>query len=336
MGKASSAKKVARAARAGGNRRAGQRRQLGFPVAIGLVIVVGLLLVVFAREKRNADAFPRANKDHVHSSIDIYTCVVDTSTTTSTTTSTATTLSAASSAPTDSSTAPTDSTATTTPDTTTTTTPDTTTTTSPTATTLANPNDVHGQYQPAPTDAQTDTLGIHTHGDGLMHIHPFTDSAAGRKATLGIFLDQVGISMTNDTLVLPSGGTFKEGTTKCEGGKDAIVQVAKWDHATDAAKGNKPNQIFTDGFDKIRLGANESFTIAFMPVDSTIPAKADVADRISKVSDLGTSTTAPSSTGSNSSGAPNSSAPPSSDSTSSASATTATTVAPSGSSSSGR
>jgi hypothetical protein len=331
MGKASSAKKVARAARAGGNRRAGQRRQLGFPVAIGLVLVVGLLLVVFAREKRNADAFPRANADHVHSSIDIYTCVVDTSATTSTTTSTATTLPSSGSA---ASTAPTDSTSTTTPDSSTTSTSDTTTTTSPTATTQANPSDVHGMYQPAPTDAQADTLGIHTHGDGLMHIHPFSDSAAGRKATLGIFLDQVGISMTNDTLVLPSGGTFKEGTTKCEGGKDAIVQVAKWDHASDAAKGNKPNVIFTDGFDKIRLGANESFTIAFMPVDSTIPAKPDVADRIAKVSDLGTSTTAANSSGSNSnSNSDSGSAPPAS--STDQSSTTTSTVAPSSSTASG-
>jgi hypothetical protein len=293
MGKASSAKKVARAARAGGNRRAGQRRALGFPVAIGLVIVVGLLLVVFAREKRNADAFPRANKDHVHSAIDIYTCVVDTSatsgSTTTTSTSTSTTVAPGSAAS--------DATTTTVAADATTTTESTTSTTAPTSTTQANPNDVHGEYQPAPQDAKADDLGIHSHGDGLIHIHPFTDSAAGRKATLGVFLDQVGISMTNDTLILPSGTTFTEGTTKCEGGKDGIVQVAKWDHVADAAKGNKPNQIFTDGFDKIRLGADESFTIAFMPKDSTIPAKPDVANRVAQVSDLGgsTTTTAPSS-----------------------------------------
>jgi hypothetical protein len=309
MGKASSAKKVARAARAGGNRRSGQRRALGFPVAVGLVLVVGLLLVVFAREKRNADAFPRANRDHVHSAIDIYTCVLDTSATTTTST-TATTLASDSTAPTDSTT--------------------TTSTTAPTPTTQANPGDVHGEYQPAPKDAQqSDPLGIHSHGDGLIHIHPFTDSAAGRKATMGLFLNQVGISMTNDTLTLPSGATFTEGTTKCEGGKDGLLQIAKWDHATDAAKGAKPNTIFTDGFDKIRLGADESFTIAFMPKDSTIPAKSDVADRIAKVSDLAaTSTTAPSSSSpdTGSSGAPTSSDP---------NATTTTTVAPGGASSSG-
>jgi hypothetical protein len=314
MGKASSAKKVARAARAGGNRRAGQRRALGFPVAIGIVIIVGLLLVVFARDKRNADAFPRANKDHVHAAIDIYTCVADappgattTTTTTETTTTTSTTVATDSTAPTDS-----------------TTTTSTTSTTSPTSTTQANPSDVHGEYQAAPQDATADVLGIHSHGDGLIHIHPFTDSAAGRKATLGVFLDQVGISMSNETLVLPTGGSFTEGTTKCEGNKDGLLQVAKWDHVADAAKGSKPNQIFTEGFDKIRLGENEAFTIAFMPEGSTIPAKPDVADRVAKVSDLATTTTAPSS--SSESGAPSSTGP---------SSTTTTTAVATGSSSSG-
>ncbi|MEY2434191.1 MAG: hypothetical protein QOC92_3916 [Acidimicrobiaceae bacterium] len=315
MGKASSAKKVARAARAGGTRRAGQRRALGFPVAIGLVLVLGLLLVFFARERRNADAFPRANKDHVHSSIDIYTCVQDTSATpgASTTTTSSTTTSTTTTAP--SSSAPGDSTTT-------------TSTTVATATTQLASTDVPGEYQPAPTDATTtDTNGIHTHGDGVMHIHPFTDSAAGRKATLGIFLDQVGISMDDTTLTL-SGGTFTEGQTKCQGGKDGILQVAKWDRVADAAKGDKPNQIFTSGFDKIRLGANEAFVIAFMPEGSTIKAKPDVGERIAKVADV-----APSSA---SSGAPSSGSPSSSSSSSSegGSSTTATTAASSSSSSS--
>jgi len=35
------------------------------------------------------------------------------------------------------------------------------------------------------SDAQQDVLGIHTHGDGLIHIHPFSDSAAGVNANLG-------------------------------------------------------------------------------------------------------------------------------------------------------
>jgi hypothetical protein len=151
---------------------------------------------------------------------------------------------------------------------------------------------VHGEYQAPPTDAIADELGIHTHGDGLMHIHPFKDSVAGRNAQLGVFLDQIGVSMTNESLALPDGQTFTEGTSKCEGDKDGVVQVAQWDHANEAAAGNKPNQIFTSGFDKIRLGANQSFVIAFMPEGSTLKAKSDVEDRINKVTDLGPSTTA--------------------------------------------
>ncbi len=272
MGKASSAKKVARAARAGGNRRAGQRRALGFPVAVGLVIVVGLLLVVFARERRDANAFPRANADHVHSAVDVYTCVEDKAAETAATTTTT--------APgsTSSDTGSTDSTTTTT-ETTTTTLPD-------TSTTLMAQGDVHGEFQPALADVKSDTLGIHSHGDGLIHIHPFVSSAAGRNAQMGIFLDQVGVSITDTTLTLPSGTSFTEGQTKCEGGRDGEVQIAKWDKASDAANGAKPNQIFKSGFDKIRLGENEAYLIVFMPDGSTLKAKPDVYDRIAKVSDL--------------------------------------------------
>jgi hypothetical protein len=157
--------------------------------------------------------------------------------------------------------------------------------------------------QPVGAPAGTQNAGIHTHGDGLIHIHPFTDSVAGRNATMGVFLDQVGVSMTNDTLTLPSGQIYKEGTTKCQDGRDGQLQIAKWNNVADAAQGKKPNEIFTDGFDQIRLGANESFTIAFMPAGSTIPAKPDVATRIANVSDLQPSTTAPAS------GAPGSSTP---------------------------
>jgi hypothetical protein len=282
MGKASSAKKVARAARAGGSKRSGQRRPMGFPIAIAAVLVLGLVLVLFARDRRDANAFPRANEDHVHSAYDTYVCVPDTGAPASTPTT------PAAGEPGDSTT--------------------TTSTTAPTSTTVAAPADAPGEYLAPFTDATQDALGIHTHGDGLIHIHPFTDSAAGRKATLGLFLDQVGVSMTNDTLSLPTGQTYTEGVTKCQGGRDGELQVAKWNNVNDAAQGKKPNEIFTSGFDQIRLGADNSFTIAFMPPGSTIPAKSDVVSRIDNVTDLGPSTTAPAG-GAPASGAPAGEAP---------------------------
>src|SRR5262249_44688411 len=136
---------------------------------------------------------------------------------------------------------------------------DSTTTTAPTPTTVLAPGDVAAEFHDWVQDAQQDALGIHTHGDGLIHIHPFTDAAAGVNANLGKFLDQTGMTLTNDTLKLPDGSTFTEGVTKCAGGKDGQLQVAKWNSAEDAAAGKNPNQIFTDGFDKIRLGASNVF-----------------------------------------------------------------------------
>src|SRR5262245_5729546 len=135
MGKASSAKKVARVARAGSNKRAGQRRPMGFPLAIIGVCLVGLLLVLFTRHDRVANAAPRTT-DHWHEPYSIYTCVPDPSTpvipTTTTTTTTSTTTTTATTAPGETTTTAEDTTTTTESTTTTS-----TTTTIPTSTTIA-------------------------------------------------------------------------------------------------------------------------------------------------------------------------------------------------------
>ena len=210
------------------------------------MFLAGTALVGLARHQGNADAFPRANQDHVHDSIDIYTCVV---------------LAPATAGP------------------------------ESTSTTIAAPGNPPGQFQPNPTDVRPDVLGIHTHGDGLIHIHPFTNSVAGHNATFGVFLDQVGISMTDSSLVLPGGPSFTEGVTSCADGTDGVVELAKWNRASDAAAGEKPNQIFISGFDNVRLGADEAYTIAFLPADAAVPAKPDVEARIANVSDLSQPTT---------------------------------------------
>lgn len=46
------------------------------------------------------------------------------------------------------------------------------------------------------------TPGIHTHGDGFIHIHPFTRSEGGNKATLGRFLDYGGWGVSSDSIDL--------------------------------------------------------------------------------------------------------------------------------------
>ncbi len=117
MGKASSAKKVARAARAGGKTSKRERPKLAFPAAVFAVIVLGSLLVVFGRTSRSnsaaADVAPVLNKDHWHAAYGIYVC-----------------------------------------------------------------DKFNSPLVDLPN--KPDTNGIHTHGEGVIHIHPFPGNVTGK------------------------------------------------------------------------------------------------------------------------------------------------------------
>src|SRR3954463_12393636 len=56
-------------------------------------------------------------------------------------------------------------------------------------------------------DTRGDQVGIHTHQDGVIHIHP-GPTAAGADATLGKFFDEVGLKMSDDKLEIPGGKTY--------------------------------------------------------------------------------------------------------------------------------
>jgi len=74
MGKASSAKKVARVARASGGP-AREQRKLGFPLAIFAIVVLGVLLVTWGRADRNsAVAQSPTLTDHWHQAYGIQVC----------------------------------------------------------------------------------------------------------------------------------------------------------------------------------------------------------------------------------------------------------------------
>lgn len=210
MGKASSVKKVARAARAGSGRRSGQRRDLGFPIAVAIVIVLGVGMVLLARNERTAEALPpQPGIDHWHAAYAVHVCE----------------------------------------------------------------NEI-----PPLIDVAGDPLGIHTHEDGVVHIHPFLRSSAGRRATLSKFFDDVGLELSDKSITIPGDKTYTEGKDKC-GDKDGIVQVAYWESATAAASGEKPSQIITEDFGDIRFRKDaEAYTIAFLPAGADIPAPSTAAN----------------------------------------------------------
>jgi hypothetical protein len=214
MGKASSAKKVARAARAGGRGTAGPKRQWGYPVAIAAIVVVGVLLIAFARgTNETASAESPAVGDHIHNAYGIYVC--DT-------------------------------------------------------------------FLPPLTDQIQDTTGLHTHGGGLIHIHPFNSGASGKKATLAKWGETTGITFSSDGFTVD--GTEYTNGYDCNG-QPATVSLYVWS-ADDLAAGP---QIYTGAdIGKFRLDTNRNvLTLAVVPegTDVPVPDSTTALDNIDPVTD---------------------------------------------------
>lgn len=115
--------------------------------------------------------------------------------------------------------------------------------------------DICGEFQPDMPEFES-RVGIHTHGDGVLHIHPFSQLGVGSNATLGRYFQdaragepKVDVSIS-DTSLDYLGETYTEGKTKCDGVADPRLRVAYWSDVSDATA--KP-QITTGGFDSLGL-----------------------------------------------------------------------------------
>lgn len=122
-----------------------------------------------------------------------------------------------------------------------------------------------------------DTAGIHAHDDGLIHIHPFLDRVAGKKARLGVFFDAVKMTMSDKKIVFPADATGVKKTTldvdkkKCKG-KTAEISVLVWD----SAKDTEP-QRYTGGFRKVPLKESAAYAFVFAPKGTVVPIPGSIA-----------------------------------------------------------
>jgi len=209
MGKASSSKKVARAARAGGRVSGGQPRSLLFPGVILLIIVLGVSLVAYAyndRTSQDTSGPPQINEDHFHTAYAVNVC---------------------------------------------------------------------GEFKdPIPTFESA--VGIHTHGDGVIHTHPFSQLGVGANATLGRFFADARESPDNpqdveisDSKLVYLGETIEEGETECEGVDDPVLRMAYW---TDVETTDADPEITTGSFNDLLLNETGSgVTIFYGDPDADIP-----------------------------------------------------------------
>ena len=114
---------------------------------------------------------------------------------------------------------------------------------------------------------ETDPNGIHTHGDGLLHIHPFNKLASGRDAVLGEFFSAFGGRIDDASVVLDTGEELVEGAD-C-GGQPTVLKVARFD-ADDLER--DPEVVIEDLAGVRFLKNREAFTVAMVPADVVPPA----------------------------------------------------------------
>ena len=133
------------------------------------------------------------------------------------------------------------------------------------------------RFLPAFTSA-ADPDGIHSHQDGVVHIHPWNSSAAGDRADLDVFFEAMGARVTDDEISGPGIGVLEAGSD-CNGEPTVIraVRFTRIDPGPDAAASTlteiyEATDTYTDDFGDVRLlGDLEAFTFARVPAAAEIP-----------------------------------------------------------------
>ena len=191
MGKASSSKKVARAARAAG--RPGARRSYLWPFAIGSVVVLGIAGIVASRGS-NEDAVAPILGDHWHAAYGIYDC---------------------------------------------------------------------DSFIPPLNDVVQDQSGIHTHADGLIHMHPFSTRYTGAGSNINAWGETTGLVLTDTSI--KAQGIDRENGDSC-GDEKGTVKLMVWDGPDD-----EEGTLIEEDLGSYAPQEFEVLTIAFVAEGTEIP-----------------------------------------------------------------
>jgi hypothetical protein len=122
-------------------------------------------------------------------------------------------------------------------------------------------------FQPHLDDPQTANSGIHTHGDGVMHIHPRGSDATGSNAQLIRFLEATRTEINDDMeMTFPDRPTLTEEGVTCDG-QDVVLQIVRFSPDSDIAA-----EIVTEDLNDFRLREDgERIVIALAPLGADIP-----------------------------------------------------------------
>jgi hypothetical protein len=143
---------------------------------------------------------------------------------------------------------------------------------------------LRGALEQPPLNERYITTGIHSHDDGVIHIHPFGSLGSGPNATLGAFLGGYGVVLTDDSLQFPRDQRREALGSTCNG-EPAELTVTVWPDAAD------PNVsvIYTDRLADVQLRDGAAMTIALSTgASSPMPPAAADLDELGAVDGGGT------------------------------------------------
>jgi hypothetical protein len=147
--------------------------------------------------------------------------------------------------------------------------------------------------------------GIHSHGDGLMHIHPFSSDESGDNATVGKFMDFGGWDLDLDSFKLADGQEHKDGDECGDAKGELRWSVNGEEQKSNPARYHPSDQdviavYFVAGdADLTEFGEPPSAAGLANPVDQTTtsaPGSTAPGETTSTVSGDGSSTTGPAGT----------------------------------------
>ena len=123
-------------------------------------------------------------------------------------------------------------------------------------------------------------VGVHTHCDGLIHVHPWSAPKAfrqeGRDVQLGLWFDQVGIEYTPNSFEFYNGTRYDNNATH----KWRIAEYTCYNHSN--------YKLYEDHFDKIWLGhAYASYVMWYSSSETPPPPINTHIDTLKKVGATG-------------------------------------------------
>jgi cyclophilin family peptidyl-prolyl cis-trans isomerase len=150
--------------------------------------------------------------------------------------------------------------------------------------------DVCGEWLPnaptfhKPAGNPRSIAGIHTHGDGLIHTHPFTESEAGDNATLGRYLDYGGWTVTSRSLDLWAGPASAPKKTAWKNGD--VCPTGEFAGQRGKVAWMVDGKVQRGAPSQLRLKNGQVIVVGFVPKGVTLSAPPNALETVQRPADV--------------------------------------------------